>query len=353
MIRTDADRPSVQHDDETGDWFIRASALGGCTRALIAAGRGLEGEPTPDWMQEKFDEGHANEPIIAAMALDRTGGVRIVAEPGKQHPVELGFNLHEGIPPLPSIIVSGTLDDLVMEDRDIVRWTHPDHGYEYKALGPSYCDKIRAAIRGTDNPDEWAARVLAVLPANYAWQLSAYMHGAAQVYGKMLAVKLFVGVKNDEGVVIEVMEPFVFHEPPHSLAEIEARVRAVVGLAADLGAEFPKCDVNQYPCPFYLLHDDEEIPELEGDDAINMRLFADSLVVAKGMIEAGEKMKKDANEGIKAILANRKTVIVPSGDSTGMEEQIRVTWVSSEVAESTRTVKAHTRSYPNITRKKV
>ena len=71
MIRTDQDRPSVQYDDGADAWWIRASALGGCIRSLVATGRGVEPQPVPDWMQEKYNEGHDAEPVIEKLAMEQ------------------------------------------------------------------------------------------------------------------------------------------------------------------------------------------------------------------------------------------------------------------------------------------
>ncbi len=334
MIRTDPDRPAVQRDHETGEWYIRASAFGGCIRSLAAAGREVEPQPVPDWMQKAFDEGHLNEPIIRGMAFAAEGVTRVPPPEGReQHSARLTLHTEHGIAHL-----NGSVDDLALIDGEM--FVH-----EYKAMGPSYVAKLRPIIEA--GGDDVATKVLATMPPQYAWQLSAYMHGASAE--TQLSARLVIGVKDETGVVTELLPVVTFTTPPHSLAEIHNRVTEIVRHAAGEG-DYPPCDVEMYPCPYYLLHDDEpELHIVTGDDAVKMRLAVDSLTTAKQMEAAAKAMKDGAYKEIRELLGDHaKAEVAPV---PGSMDHLKVTWITSEVAESTRTIKAHTKSYPRITQK--
>lgn len=245
MIDHTSDRPSVQYDYDTEEWWIRASALGGCIRSLVATGRGVEAQAVPDWMQEKFDQGHNAEPVIERFAMEQLNHVAF----GRPRKVKLEFPLEDG----GSIRVSGEVDNYSVITPS---QTIPDLIHEYKALGKSYIDAI---LRLGENPT--AVQVLGVLPVPYSMQVSVYMHGAAARFGKMIPVALVPGVKDENGIVTGILPIIMIEKPPISLAEIEARARLIVDMVeADADGEFPVCDVKQYPCGHFFLHDEEELP---------------------------------------------------------------------------------------------
>jgi hypothetical protein len=164
MIRTDQDRPSVQYDDGADAWWIRASALGGCIRSLVATGRGVEPQPVPEWMQEKYNEGHDAEPVIEKLAMEKRELV----------PMDTHKGLHVSFTHGDQVVnVSGSVDNFAIHRGGV---GVPNQIDEYKALGKSY---VNAIERLGENPD-WRD-VLKVLPAPYSTQISVYMHGAAAV----------------------------------------------------------------------------------------------------------------------------------------------------------------------------
>src|SRR5687768_1765416 len=54
----------------TGIVVYRASSLGhGCIRSLVASRMGVDEEPPPEWLQERFDEGTVSENVILGRAV--------------------------------------------------------------------------------------------------------------------------------------------------------------------------------------------------------------------------------------------------------------------------------------------
>jgi hypothetical protein len=339
MIDQTVDRPSVQYDDDTDEWWIRASALGGCIRSLVASGRGVMPQPPPDWMQEKFDEGHAAEPVLESMAMESLGHRPF----GRPRKVRLSFDTTHGGP----IIVSGEVDNYSL-DEGAVDVGIPDLIHEYKAMGKSYVDSIRK-LGGTPTTEQ----VLEVLPAPYRTQISVYMHGAARRFGKMIPVALVIGEKDEGGVVRSILPIVMIREPPVPLEDIEKRASHIVNMViADGDGEFPDCDVAQYPCGHFFLHDDEEVPVVGADDRARFRLAVDTIEIAKGMTDAAAQMKKDANAVIRDVMGDNKKVLLPAQPELDAKAgEVTVSWVVRQMKERVQTVKAHTQEFPKITRR--
>lgn len=336
MIRTDQDRPSVQYDDGADAWWIRASALGGCIRSLVATGRGVEPQPVPDWMQEKYDEGHHAEPVIEKLAMEQRELV----------PMETHKGLHVSFTHGDQVVnVSGSVDNFAIHRGGL---GVPNQIDEYKALGKTY---VNAIERLGENPD-WRD-VLKVLPAPYSTQISVYMHGAAARFGQMIPVALVVGKKNEGGAVDGIMPIVYIPEPPVSLEEIEKRAKLIVDMVdADGDGEFPDCDVKQYPCGHFFLHDDEELPIVAEDDRTRFRLAVDAVGIARQMTTAADQMKRDANAVIRDVMGENKKVLLPAHPGLDASAgEVVVSWVTRNIKERTQVVKAHTQEFPKITRR--
>lgn len=326
------DRPNVYREGD--QWIIRASAIGGCMRSLVAAGRDVEPNATPEWMQEKFDEGKAAEPIIAEWYHTKNSVEPLDEEWAADHMKHLArvdgqweFNLQVR----PNIVVRGHFDDIVCEvvgkgetftDYDFI-------GVEYKAVGKDLFAQI--ANHG------------AAAKATYEWQVGCYM-AATNLPWDFVAV-----LKNEDGTVTEIVDHTTryYTIPPVMRTEIEDRALEVIDWVENRAYdEYPPCALPlQYPCPYFLLHDEEEIPVLEGDEADRMRSALDLRQQLKNRIVLMNDQVKTADETIKMLLGDRKTVMV---DGT------RVTWVHSESPEKwiepkPYMKKASVSDYPKIT----
>lgn len=336
MIRTDQDRPSVQYDDGADAWWIRASALGGCIRSLVATGRGVEPQPVPEWMQEKYNEGHDAEPVIEKLAMEK----RELVPMGTHKGLHVSFTHGDQV-----VNVSGSVDNFAIHRGGV---GVPNQIDEYKALGKSY---VNAIERLGENPD-WRD-VLKVLPAPYSTQISVYMHGAAARFGQMIPVALVVGAKDENGVVQRILPIVYIPEPPVSLEEIEKRAKLIVDMVdADGDGEFPECDVKQYPCGHFFLHDDEELPIVAEDDRTRFRLAVDAVGIARQMTTAADQMKRDANAVIRDVMGENKKVLLPAHPGLDASAgEVVVSWVTRNIKERTQVVKAHTQEFPKITRR--
>lgn len=307
------DRPSVYREGDV--WVIRASALGGCMKALIAAGRGVEAAATPDWMQEKFDQGHAGEDIIRqwyqtqARTITPWSGLGTKTYPDADQ-VAFDYRLTD------NIIIRGHLDDL---------------GAEYKLLAPSTYSKATGSeginVIGT-----------------YPWQLSIYMMAFNAEWWDWVCVE-----KDEEGLPnLERTHIGRFHKPPRSAAEIYERAVTVIDWVEHREYdEYPPCDVKQYPCPYYLLEDDDDdIPTLTVDESNTLKWIREAIDRAALMELDAKALKAAAQQDLKTLLTDRKTVL--STDGT------KVTWVRTEHPEKLVTPKPYTKKayvteYPKIT----
>ena len=72
---------------------VRASALGGCTRALALALAGVEGEPAPQWMEDVFERGWEAEEQIVKMLADR--GLTVTRQQ-EEYDLKLGVGVVRG-----------------------------------------------------------------------------------------------------------------------------------------------------------------------------------------------------------------------------------------------------------------
>lgn len=329
------DRPAVYREGD--DWIIRASALGGCMRSLVAAGRGVEPQMTPEWLQVKFDQGHNGEREVAGWYF-------------RQHPsavpMELGpfsdamvpefqlvdnqweFNLRVAS----NIIIRGHFDDIAIYESDD-GMNAQFVGVEYKLLAPSTYAKATGSAH------------LDVIP-QYPWQMGAYMAITGWPFDWVCVQKDEDGkpiFDEDHTHVVRINADY----PPHSLQDIRERAVEIVDWIEnkDYG-DYPACpEPKQYPCPYFILHEDDEIPELEGVDAELMRGVLKNRAAAKQSIEDMKKIVEEADATIKRTLADRKTVLV---DGT------RVTWVHTETPEKWITPKPYMKKasvseYPKIT----
>ena len=133
-----------------------------------------------------------------------------------------------------------------------------------------------------------------------------------------------------------------------SLEEIEKRAKLIVDMVdADGDGEFPDCDVKQYPCGHFFLHDDEELPIVAEDDRIRFRLAVDAVGIARQMTTAADQMKRDANAVIRDVMGENKKVLLPAHPGLGASAgEVVVSWVTRNVKERTQVVKAHTQEFP-------
>lgn len=260
----------------------RASSLGACERALVAAANGYAPSPKPDWFQEVLDEGSAAESLINAMWEDKSGYPTVA----DQHEVELEIGEIDGR----LIVVRGHIDGMAPGTSPKLR--------EYKKFRDSTWQKFLQ--RGVE------------CNVNYPWQVSIYMHalGAEECE--------FVGghaAFDEWSNNLSISEVYCHRlaQPPFSLKAIRQRVIRIERLInTGFDAKEVDCQMSMYPCPYFKLHDvpddDFELP-CEGDLGIATAALVSRFAIASADVKRVqeelkryETSKQEAATGLRAVI---------------------------------------------------
>lgn len=250
----------VAPDDGRNLVYYAASSIGFCPKALFYDRQGITHEPTPQWMQERYDAGTDNEAAILEMLYrDKPRW----AYYNQQEKASRGFRFGEymedrgkdysdqiqvSVPIGSNVIVQGHMDELAYF------WLAGDprqgeiRGVEAKFFGPSFWNIFKR-------------KGLAGFP-KYQWQVSVLMRGAGQVLGLPYLPFLFVvGEKDDNGKLVGISIEQV-DEPPIKWAQVIGKVMGIEKRVLDNNP--PDCDKPlMYPCPFYPYHDEESGLEVD------------------------------------------------------------------------------------------
>ncbi len=225
--------------DPDGRAKYRVSALYQCTSALLAWRLGLQGGSAPEWMQERFDQGHVFEPII----LDRaqTRGITKLYATQDETRQDIG-NLARIVGHIDGLALCGD-DGITVDSLDGVEGLTTFH-WE----GPAVID-AKAFARSTY--DNWARGKWSAMPY-YAWSMTAYSH----FYGN-IPILMACGLKDMDAVnageyVLSDFRLDAWSKPPIAWGEIVAKVLKVEALAKQGMDGMPgECSISQYPCPFW------------------------------------------------------------------------------------------------------
>lgn len=262
-----SDAPYVMYTGERVEY--RASSLGGCDMALLAARLGYDAVPVKEGAKilEVFEAGKRIEDEV----LDRIGLLAPVT----------GRQLEVVLPITKRIYVLGHIDGLDTDDSIL----------EVKSQSQEEWDRFEK--------EGWESGFF----PRYKWQLSAYMHALGQ------PLTLLRALRDSDGQWTGRIEDEVVEEPFYSVAEIRARVLKIEAAAAT-GVLNAEC-INSYPCPYFYLHDeiDRELISDEGVDVL-AREYADASRdenIAKGrkaearraLRAAVEKDKYQTSSGVK------------------------------------------------------
>lgn len=316
------DRPSVYHDPDIDRWVYRASALGSCDRELVAHRRGMDGNPTPDWLQVRFDEGHEWEDKILAR-MDEDNGLSLNLH---QHQTRLDVGKHA--------IVRGSID--AYDDLGTV--------VDAKFLGPDLFNMLRS-------------KGLSAFP-HYWWQQGVYAHGMVAEGYKVDNICLAMGLKDIEGEgddrkivgIKEMHYLWVGIDKLPTVAQIKARVMRLEKLAAAEG--WPECPTPfQYPCPFEWLHEDRDVAvEITDDKWVDaLQSAADMTEMAKYHENKAKQLKADAKVIVENALAAED--LTPDAGHKLRAGDLEVTWVYSHTPAAVIEKyerKASTRRYPQF-----
>lgn len=339
-------------EDVAGIVSYRASAVGGCSRALVCAGLDYTPEPPPDWLQERFDEGHTLEPLV--LDILRTGrSLKLLRHPDSDmvsvrvdddseqtsHRLDVGTVDIDGEPWKVTVMAHSDAMGLVRLSWDTPEseaWTAVD--IEVKCF----------------RDDLWAKFVtggVAAMP-DYAWQASARMHAHGLPILFVVARKKGSLRAGDGDLEIVDMACELVTTPLVPLKDFKKRLLKIESRIGD--QELPACDLRQYPCPYYYAHDDDaEQSRIRVDD----ELLAGQIKAyneAAARAAAAEADKKRLMDGIRAWLevngmaVDGAKVTVKSADKT--VDGTKVSWVAYWREE--KVVPAGLVAYPKVTAKK-
>ena len=205
----------------------RASALGGCFRALWAARNGHQPKSPPDAMQQIFDRGHEIEDIV----LDRMvqDGWQIY---DRQKEIVIPVPIDTEIP----CFIVGHIDALGVPPEGLNPLDPEAHLYEHlievKGFGPSFMSQFhRHGLNGF---------------MRYKIQTGAYCVGVPTSSMAFVVYEKEADTYSTQFIENEVKE-----------WELHALVLAVEEMYRK--GILPTC-TNEYPCPYYYLHDPKETP---------------------------------------------------------------------------------------------
>lgn len=247
--------------EENGLVVYSASSIGRCPVALYYDRMGVTGEPTPDWLQAKYDEGVTNENLILRILHDQ----KIWVLQDKDTLEGLGYRFGEWdedrqvdyreqvrveAPVLPGIVVRAHLDG-------IAALPEIPEGFVLEGVVAGQYRVVEVKAFGEDLWDKFKRHGLAGFPL-YQWQLASQMKGAG------LNTALFVvGHKGTDGRVFEIGIEYVNSLPIKWLDVIQKinGIEQMVGGGDELACPKPL----DYPCPYYKLHTEDEIPVVEDE----------------------------------------------------------------------------------------
>ena len=246
--------------------FYRASALGGCFRALWAARNGFQAKDPPDAMQKIFDRGHEIEDIV----LDRmeSDGWKIydrqkevvVPVPGTDPPCYIVGHIDaHGQPP----------EGLNSADPESHTF---EHVVEIKGFGPGYLAQYKR--HGLD------------FSPRYKIQAGAYAVGSP-----CGDIAFSVYDKETDTYKVDFYTNEVLEWQLHALVlSVEEMTRT---------HQIPTC-TNDYPCPYYYLHDPKEAP-MPLDELQNT--MVDSYLALSEQIKMLESARKMVTDKLKESIA--------------------------------------------------
>ena len=310
-------RPDAYWEGE--QLILRASSLGGCSKAIIAAGMGLAAEAPPAKIRGAWAESAALESEVIAKGLDWAWaelGVKFklldpkVGTDRAGHPLkpmegQWGFDMPVG----ENVRLRGHVDGI---------------GASYMKRNDAEDLKmvvIEAKAFGDDYWGKWKDTEFESFPS-YELQWTAYRM-ASELPGLYV-----VGHKRD-GKIIEVdVGLWERPVPTHAAGKLLGRAKIIANrIKADNLPD--ECDISQWPCPMWYLHAEEEQlddldPEVEG--------LAEEYRQLQLLIKADQ----DRLKVLKQLLIDKV------GMRKGKAGKWRVNVYASEYPEKTRTTKAYT-----------
>lgn len=223
------DSPSVYRDSD-GRIVYRASATGGCSKALIHHYEGevqLIGQKRRDLLERTAKEGHIHERAVKEQIARE--GARVVDQQ----------KLVENVV-MPNVVIRGHIEGLIQTDngKDTQR-----------VLGFTISNPALTEIKSLSNKrfDAWKKHRF-VGDHQKAWQISNYM----KPYPDLDV--LYICKRREDGTMDIIVIPA--GEPPVPWKTIRNKILLVEKHRRALTE--PACDVPQWGCPFWNLHEEDD-----------------------------------------------------------------------------------------------
>ena len=251
---------------------IRASALGSCTKALIAGLMGYAPLPVSDQMQATYDRGTVHETANGDALVEQGWGIVHKWEGFETDEDQIFVRLQVA----DVIEITGHLDGVILHEEHTI---NPPRVWESKS--PASWAKFEQAAR----TNVWTEPLI----HRYGWQISCYMHA--------LGMEAMVTCLDGEEV-----KSFVIEVPPFSLEQIEARCMDIAEAVATQNLPVA-CSQADYPCPVAYLH---ETPEVDEDEELDAKVALYAFHAEQ--VKYHKRLADDAKDLIEAHLGDREQV---------------------------------------------
>lgn len=304
------------YTEETPDGLViyRASSLGFCPNALYLDRMGVTGEPTPDWLQRRFDQGSAAEDAILKALENRMQWRRVDIDTLRRDGWDIGEDQYENQVRVWVQVGSGNLWVRGHIDGIGQMWAAPVgqesrlgelRGLEAKLFGPDYYAK-------------WKKEGFAGFP-NYAIQVSCYMKATG------LPFLFIVGLRDDDGNLVKgsdakaELDITEVDEPPTPWPQIMGRVLGVEGRVQK--GEPPDCPQPfMYPCPYYQLHEEKPGVELPPTERLLFDSLAAEYLRHGKLAEEHKDKQQEVGRNIAQFFDDKGLATSPAGENTGKVE---------------------------------
>lgn len=315
-------RPSVYREGDY--WIIRASSFGNCDLALARVAAGMEGAGMPQSIRDAMDFGTEHEKHVIARLPEPDEG------PKDWFPVT----------EMDELVQYGPVDDtgqllLELTVGKVKIRCHPDgiaRNKQYRLTGgDERVLEVKCMAEGNDPETN----------GKYDWQFSIEM--AVTNLPLLLAIGWKVpDVENGQVRKLDRIETREIDTPPKLLVEIKKRALAL-GRLFDLATDgdwdaVGKCDESMYPCPFYDLHDGKVYQEIvDGEKVAKIEGLVEQIRKCR-RDEAAARDAADKRKALEAELAE-----ITGWGFKGVAGKWKISATMTDVEESTRVFKAHTR----------
>ena len=260
-------RPDVYHE---GDKTVyRASALGGCERALWYARTGVERSPVSATLMKAFREGSNSEDLVLQMARERY--FFDITEPQCEYEIEVPGT--DGL-----VVVRGHLDGLGASSG-----TKEVGNVEAKMLGPDLWKKSHTA-RFKSIP-HWMVQV----------QLGMMGSGRTRCW-------MIWGEKDADGVAKDVSYTVVEYSARDAVMALAKVRRVEAAVAAGLDIE---CAKEEFGCSYWQLHEGKGwgAEDVETVDDQELGALGAAWLRAKDAVKMAEGARDKARDAFKRALA--------------------------------------------------